>query len=158
MALADSLAWGPGPRAAQALMLAVRARALLTGRLAPGVADVAALARPVLTHRMALGFAARARGESLSAIIERTTPRSIAETLHALADRPDSTPTLATINVPTLVVVGALDALTPIADAMFMRDRIAGAKLAVIQGAGHLPPMEAPADFNLVLDEFLSRG
>ena len=75
VALADSLAWGPGPRAAQALMLAVRARALLTGRLAPGVADVAALARPVLTHRMALGFAARARGESLSAIIERTTTR-----------------------------------------------------------------------------------
>lgn len=67
--LDDSLAWGPGPRAAQALMLAVRARALLTGRLAPARADVAALARPVLIHRMALGFAARARGESLPALI-----------------------------------------------------------------------------------------
>lgn len=75
--LADSLSWGPGPRAAQALMLTVRARALLDGRLAPAVADVAALARPVLTHRMALSFAARARGESLSGIIDRTASRKL---------------------------------------------------------------------------------
>ncbi|EEW24106.1 ATPase associated with various cellular activities AAA_3, partial [Rhodobacter ferrooxidans] len=54
--LGDVLSWGPGPRAAQALMLTVRARALLDGRLAPSVADVAALARPVLSHRMALNF------------------------------------------------------------------------------------------------------
>jgi MoxR-like ATPase len=73
--LADSLSWGPGPRAAQALMLAVRARALLTGRLAPSAEDVAALARPVLTHRMALSFAARARGESLSDLIDRISDR-----------------------------------------------------------------------------------
>ena len=73
--LADSLSWGPGPRAAQALMLTVRARALLDGRLAPSVADVAAMARPVLTHRMALSFAARARGESLAGIIDRTAQR-----------------------------------------------------------------------------------
>ena len=75
--LADSLSWGPGPRAAQALMLTVRARALLDGRLVPAVADVAALARPVLTHRMALSFAARARGESLSGIIDRTASRTL---------------------------------------------------------------------------------
>ena len=73
--LADSLSWGPGPRAAQALMLAVRARALLTGRLAPSAEDVAALARPVLTHRMALSFAARARGEQLSDVIDRVAGR-----------------------------------------------------------------------------------
>ena len=73
--LADSLSWGPGPRAAQALMLTVRARALLDGRLAPSVADVAAMARPVLTHRMALSFSARARGEGLSQIIDRTAGR-----------------------------------------------------------------------------------
>ncbi len=65
-----SVAWGPGPRAAQALMLTARARALLDGRLAPSPDDVLALARPVLTHRMALTFAARARGESMSAIID----------------------------------------------------------------------------------------
>ena len=75
--LADSLSWGPGPRAAQALMLTVRARALLDGRLAPSVADVAAMARPVLTHRMALSFSARARGESLAGIIDRTVQRRL---------------------------------------------------------------------------------
>ncbi|MFN3955210.1 MAG: AAA family ATPase [Pararhodobacter sp.] len=77
-ALGDSLSWGPGPRAAQALMLAVRARALLAGRLAPSAEDVAALARPVLSHRMALSFAARARGESLGAIIDRVSGRATA--------------------------------------------------------------------------------
>ncbi len=66
-----AVSWGPGPRAAQALMLTVRARALLDGRLAPSIEDVAIMARPVLSHRMALGFAARARGESLGTIIER---------------------------------------------------------------------------------------
>jgi len=67
----DSVSWGPGPRAAQALMLAVRAEALIDGRLAPSPEDVRALAAPVLTHRMALSFAARARGETLAAIIDR---------------------------------------------------------------------------------------
>ncbi|MAQ84086.1 MAG: AAA family ATPase [Maritimibacter sp.] len=65
-----SVGWGPGPRAAQALMLTVRARALLQGRLAPSAEDVLAMARPVLSHRMALTFAARARGESLGDVID----------------------------------------------------------------------------------------
>ncbi|MCJ8138798.1 AAA family ATPase [Falsirhodobacter halotolerans] len=73
--LAGTLAWGPGPRAAQALMLMVRARALLDGRLAPSISDVAALARPVLIHRMALGFAARARGETLGGVIDGVVAR-----------------------------------------------------------------------------------
>jgi MoxR-like ATPase len=73
--LADVLAWGPGPRAAQALMLTVRSRALLDGRLAPSLADVAAMARPVLVHRMALSFGARARGESLAGVIDRSVTR-----------------------------------------------------------------------------------
>ena len=67
-----SVAWGPGPRAAQALMLTCRARAMLQGRLAPDLDDVAAMAQPVLVHRMALSFAARARGESLDALIADT--------------------------------------------------------------------------------------
>jgi len=65
------VAWGPGPRASQALMLAVRAKALIDGRLAPSVDDVVALAEPVLKHRMALSFAARAEGEELPRIIAR---------------------------------------------------------------------------------------
>ena len=65
----DNVGWGPGPRAAQALMLTVRARALLDGRLAPSSEDVAAMAGPVLTHRMALSFAARAQGLVLNDVI-----------------------------------------------------------------------------------------
>ena len=68
----ETVAWGPGPRAAQALMLAVRARALLQGRLAPSAEDVIDMARPVLSHRMALNFAARARGDSLTGLIDET--------------------------------------------------------------------------------------
>ncbi len=63
------VAWGPGPRASQALMLAVRAKALLDGRLAPSVDDVIALAEPVLKHRMALTFAARAEGTGVGRVI-----------------------------------------------------------------------------------------
>lgn len=69
------VAWGPGPRAAQALMLATRARALLDGRLAPSIDDVAALARPVLRHRMALSFSARADGILLADVIDRLVGR-----------------------------------------------------------------------------------
>ena len=69
------IAWGPGPRASQALMLAVRARALLDGRLAPSVDDVLALAEPVLKHRMALTFAARAEGENVGAVVGRLKSR-----------------------------------------------------------------------------------
>src|SRR5467141_1531942 len=69
--LGKLIAWGPSPRASQALMLAVRARALLEGRYAPSVDDVAALAEPVLKHRMALTFAARADGETIAAVIGR---------------------------------------------------------------------------------------
>src|ERR1700693_3660810 len=68
---AKLIAWGPSPRASQALMLAVRARALLDGRLAPSVDDVRALAEPVLKHRMALSFAARADGETVEGVIKR---------------------------------------------------------------------------------------
>jgi MoxR-like ATPase len=66
-----NISWGPGPRASQSLMLSVRARALLDGRLAPSVDDVIALANPVLRHRMAISFAARAEGLSIDDVIGR---------------------------------------------------------------------------------------
>ena len=72
----ESVAWGPGPRASQAFMLTVRARALLQGRLAPDLSDVIAMAKPVLKHRMALNFAALARGESLDGLIEAEIAKS----------------------------------------------------------------------------------
>ena len=67
----QSVSWGPGPRAAQSLMLTARAEALLDGRLAPSPEDVQRLAGPVLSHRMALSFSARARGEDLETLIDR---------------------------------------------------------------------------------------
>ncbi|MCW6508135.1 AAA family ATPase [Lichenifustis flavocetrariae] len=69
------IAWGPGPRAAQALMLATRARALIDGRLSPSIDDVKALALPVLKHRMALTFAARADGETIPKIVATLVER-----------------------------------------------------------------------------------
>ncbi len=66
-----NVSWGPGPRASQALMLAVRARAVIGGRLAPSIDDVLALAHPVLRHRMALNFAARAEGVTIGGIIDK---------------------------------------------------------------------------------------
>jgi len=74
-AINEQVAWGPGPRASQSLMLAVRAKALIDGRLAPSVDDVIALAEPILKHRMALTFAARAEGTTLSSVIETLTQR-----------------------------------------------------------------------------------
>ena len=65
------ISWGPGPRASQAFMLAVRARALIEGRLAPSTDDVVALAGPVLRHRMAISFAARADGMTVMSVIDR---------------------------------------------------------------------------------------
>ena len=69
--LEDLIAWGPGPRASQALMLAVRAKAMIDGRLAPSVDDVVELAEPVLKHRMALTFAARAEGMQMSDLVAK---------------------------------------------------------------------------------------
>ncbi len=68
-AVRQHVAWGPGPRAAQALMLATRARAVLDGRLSPSIDDVAALAPAVLRHRMALAFSARAENLRLDTIL-----------------------------------------------------------------------------------------
>jgi MoxR-like ATPase len=69
------IAWGPGPRASQSLMLAVRARALLDGRLAPSIDDVLYLAEPILKHRMALTFSARAEGRTVPDVIRQLKTR-----------------------------------------------------------------------------------
>ncbi len=72
-----TVSWGPGPRAAQALMMAVRAKALIEGRLAPSVADVAELAVPALKHRMALSFAAKAEGDTVDRVIGAVAARTV---------------------------------------------------------------------------------
>jgi len=75
--LSQGIGWGPGPRAAQALMLAARAQALVDGRLSPSLDDIAQLAEPALKHRMALTFAARADGETIPAVIARLAARTL---------------------------------------------------------------------------------
>jgi len=74
-AVGKLISWGPSPRASQALMLVVRARALLDGRLSPSIDDVMDMAEPILKHRMALTFAARADGESVEAVVGKLKTR-----------------------------------------------------------------------------------
>jgi len=73
--LGKLISWGPSPRASQALMLVVRARALLDGRLSPSIDDVMDMAEPILKHRMALTFAARADGETVEAVVNKLKTR-----------------------------------------------------------------------------------
>jgi 3-oxoadipate enol-lactonase len=80
----------------------------------------------------------------------------MAAALRGMAARPDSTPALCTIHVPTLVVVGDEDTLTPVADAEFMRARIPGSQMARIPGAGHYAPFEQPEKTLSPVREFLS--
>jgi 3-oxoadipate enol-lactonase len=75
--------------------------------------------------------------------------------VEAMMVRPDSTALLATIDVPTLIIVGDEDAITPVKEARGMRERIPGSRLEVIAQAGHLSSVERPAAFNHLLTEFL---
>ncbi|MBY8882491.1 alpha/beta fold hydrolase [Actinacidiphila acidipaludis] len=86
----------------------------------------------------------------------RTSPEGAAAALRGRAERPDYTPTLPRIAVPALVVVGRDDAFTPVADARYLHERIPGAGLAVIEGAGHLPNLERPAEFDRALAGLLA--
>ncbi|MCS7060805.1 MAG: alpha/beta fold hydrolase [Anaerolineae bacterium] len=96
--------------------------------------------------------------QQIRAIIERTPPAHIVNTLYALANRPDSTALLPTITVPCLVIVGEHDAITPPAEAELICQRIAGAQSPIIvPDAGHLSPLENPTAFNQALADFLRR-
>ena len=76
-ALTKGIAWGPGPRAAQALMLGLAPARSSTAGSSPSLDDIATLAEPALKHRMALSFAARAEGETISAVIGRLVAKTI---------------------------------------------------------------------------------
>lgn len=80
---------------------------------------------------------------------------AVVNALEALKTRPDSMPTLASIDVPTLIVVGEEDVITPVKDARAMHLAVAGSRLEVIAHAGHVSNLERPATFNHVLSEFL---
>ena len=87
----------------------------------------------------------------------KTSPQGISDGLHGIATRQDSTPLLREITVPTLVVCGEEDVITPRAEAEILQRGIKGAELAMIPKAGHLPSMETPDEFNQVLKTFLAR-
>jgi 3-oxoadipate enol-lactonase len=88
--------------------------------------------------------------------IEANPPQGIADALAGLAARADSTPTLREIRVPTLVMVGEEDAITPRAEAEALHRGIAGSRLAIVPQAGHLSNMENPGEFNRQLRSFLA--
>jgi pimeloyl-ACP methyl ester carboxylesterase len=90
--------------------------------------------------------------------IMAATPRAgVAAALRAMADRPDSLPTLEALRVPVLVVVGEADTITPPAEAERMANAAGGAELEVVEGAGHMTPVERPAELGAILRRFLAR-
>jgi pimeloyl-ACP methyl ester carboxylesterase len=91
----------------------------------------------------------------LRELVEQADPRGAAWAQRAMAARPDSFDTLAQVRVPTLVVVGEEDQLSPPADAQAMVDAVPGAQIAVIAGAGHLTAAEAPEEFNNLVCDFV---
>jgi pimeloyl-ACP methyl ester carboxylesterase len=103
------------------------------------------------THRERPAIVARVRDLILAA-----SPRGIADALAGLAARADSTPTLREVRVPTLVVCGAEDVLTPVAESEAIARGIAGSRLSVIPRAGHLSNLEDPGAYNAVLVDFVA--
>jgi len=119
-------------------------------------AGVAALADEMLPRLLAPANLANPRvAERLRAMILAQPAETVIAALAGLRDRPDSRPTLPTIAVPTLVLVGEQDALTPPADAAALAAAIPGARLVAIPAAGHMSPMENPRAVNAALREFI---
>ncbi len=117
-----------------------------------------ALADKMLPKMLTAGTVA-ARGavtQATRVAMARQPVTGIIAALEAMRDRPDSTPTLAQISVPTLVIAGAEDTVTPLQDAELMRGEIRGARLVAIAGAAHLSNFEQPDAFNRAVREFLA--
>jgi pimeloyl-ACP methyl ester carboxylesterase len=90
-------------------------------------------------------------------VMVRTNPRAVAGALRGMAERPDRTGALVRLNLPTLVIVGSDDAITPPTEARAMAEAIPGARLEVIPDAGHVAPVEDPEAVNRVILDFLGR-
>jgi 3-oxoadipate enol-lactonase len=97
------------------------------------------------------------QAQSLRRIMEACPPKTIEHALAAMHDRPDRSGELASIKVPTLVIVGESDAITPPNVAEAMKQKIPNAQLVVIKGAGHMAPMEQPEQVNRALKAFLEK-
>ena len=132
---------------------AKRDEAIATVR-ATGVAPIADAMTGKLLSPASLGN--RDLVDRVRRIMLRQKPETVEADLTALRDRADSRPALAGIGIPTLVVVGAEDALTPPADSEAMASAIPGARLTTIPGAGHLAPMERPGAVAAALSDFFA--
>jgi 3-oxoadipate enol-lactonase len=115
----------------------------------------AALAEQMLPKLLAANAPTPVRDE-VRQIVGENEPAGLAAALRAMAARPDSTPKLAEIDVPTLVIVGSEDALTPPAESQALHAGIANSRLVEIPGTGHLSNLENPEAFNAAVDEFLN--
>lgn len=99
----------------------------------------------------------RDTASAVRAITRRQNPNSIENDLLAMQNRPDSSESLAEIAVPCLIVRGSLDSITPASAAETLAKRIPNARLVTIEGAGHLAPMENPAEVAAALGEFFEK-
>jgi 3-oxoadipate enol-lactonase len=95
---------------------------------------------------------------NLRSIMEACPPRTIEHALLAMRDRPDHSINLPSVPVPTLIVVGDADAITPPAAAQAMQQAVPNSKLVTVRGAGHMTPMEQPAQVNQAIRQFLEAG
>ena len=93
--------------------------------------------------------------EQIGVMLRRAPASGVVAAARAMMERIDSTPTLETITVPTLVLVGEEDTVTPVSDAIAMHSAISGSRLVTVPGAGHLSPLEQPATVNAAIAEFL---
>lgn len=95
--------------------------------------------------------------EAVRKMMLGSKPEAIAAALHGMADRPDSTPLLASIRVPTLVICGSEDKITPASEMQAMAEQIPGAKYVEVRGVGHMSPMEDADTVNAAIREFLAK-
>jgi len=132
---------------------AKRDEAIATVR-ASGVGPIAEAMRPRLLSPRSLSN--RDLVERVDRIMQRQKPETVEGDLTAMRDRPDTRDRLREIAIPTLVIVGEEDALTPPADSEAMAAKIPGARLVRIAGAGHLTPMERPGAVAVALGDFFA--
>ena len=144
-ASADTPDAAQGRRAMAAEMLREQTNAPLLDVIAPKLlGETTARERPEVV-------------EQVRGWVSDAPPASAAFAQQAMAARPDSFDTLRDLDVPSLIVVGAEDVLTPPAESQAMAEVLSDAELRQLEGVGHLSPVEAPAEVASALDEFMSR-
>lgn len=117
-------------------------------------AGAPAIAEQMLPKLLSAGASADVRDE-VRKIILANDPAGIAAAQRAMAARPDSAALLASLAIPTLIIVGSEDTLTPPSEAEAMQRAIAGSRLLTLAGAGHLANLEAPDEFSAAIEEFV---